>query len=67
LVAGGDDERFPHGYAFFELLVNGIKGMLVLGMSVMALTGAVEALLTGGRPIAAGIAIAYGVFASITC
>ena len=67
LVAGGDDERFPHGYAFFEPLVNGIKGMLVLGVSVMALTGAVEALLAGGRPIAAGMAIAYGVFASITC
>ena len=67
LVAGGDDERFPHGYAFFEPLVNGIKGMLVLGVSVMALFGAVEALLTGGREIAAGSAIAYGVFASITC
>ena len=52
LVAGGDDERFPHGYAFFEPLVNGIKGMLVLGVSVMALAGAVQALLTGGRPIA---------------
>ena len=67
LVAGGDDERFPHGYAFFEPLVNGIKGMLVLGVSVVALAGAVEALLTGGRPIAAGMAITYGVFASITC
>ena len=67
LVAGGDDERFPHGYAFFEPLVNGIKGMLVLGVSVMALTGAVQALLAGGRSIAAGMAIAYGVFATITC
>ena len=34
LVAGGDDDRFPHGYAFFEPLVNGIKGTLVLGVSV---------------------------------
>ena len=32
LVVGGDDERFPHGYAFFESLVNGVKGMLVLGV-----------------------------------
>jgi len=39
MVAGGDDERFPHGYAFFKPLVNGIKGMLVLGVSVMALIG----------------------------
>ena len=67
LVAGGDDERYPHGYAFFEPLVNGIKGMLVLGVSVMALAGAIDALLTGGRPIAAGVAIAYGIFASVTC
>ncbi|MDJ0982823.1 MAG: cation transporter [Kiloniellales bacterium] len=67
MVAGGDDERFPHGYAFFEPLMNGIKGMLVLGVSVMALAGAVKALLTGGSSIAAGIAVAYGVFASLVC
>ena len=67
LVAGGDDERFPHGYAFFEPLINGIKGMLVLGVSVMALVGSVQALLTGGRAIAAGAAIAYGIFATTIC
>ena len=67
LVAGGDDERFPHGYAFFEPLVNGIKGMLVLGVSIMAIVGAVQALLAGGRSIAAGTAVAYGVFASTVC
>lgn len=67
LVAGGDDERFPHGYAFFEPLVNGIKGMLVLGVSVMALVGSIQALLSGGRSIAAGMAIAYGIFATTVC
>jgi predicted Co/Zn/Cd cation transporter (cation efflux family) len=67
LVAGGDDERFPHGYAFFEPLVNGIKGMLVLGVSIMALVGSLQALLSGGRTIAAGMAIAYGVFATVVC
>lgn len=67
LVAGGDDARFPHGYAFFEPLVNGIKGTLVLGVSIVALIGAVDALFSGGRPISAGLAIAYGVFAAITC
>ena len=61
LVAGGDDERFPHGYAFFEPLVNGIKGTLLLGVSVMALLGAMQALLSGERTIAAGVAIAYGI------
>lgn len=67
MVLKGDDERFPMGYAFFEPLINGIKGVLVLGVSIMALTGAVQALLTGGRSIAAGAAIAYGIFASATC
>ncbi len=67
LVAGGDDERFPHGYAFFEALVNGVKGMLVLGVSVMAIVGAVQALVGGGRPIAAGTAVIYGVCALIIC
>ena len=67
LVAGGDDERFPHGYAFFESLVNGIKGMLVLGVSIMALVGAVQALFTGGREVDAGMGIGYAVFASTAC
>jgi cation diffusion facilitator family transporter len=67
LVAGGDDARFPHGYAFFEPLVNGMKGVLVLGVSVMAMVGAVYALIEGGRPIAAEIAVGYGIFASIAC
>jgi cation diffusion facilitator family transporter len=67
LVAGGDDERFPHGYAFFEPLVNGMKGMLVLGVSIMALVGAVQALLAGGRAIEVGPAVGYGIFASMVC
>lgn len=66
-VVSGDDEHFPHGYAFFEPLVNGIKGTLVLGVSVMAFVGAVQALVGGGREIEPGPAIAYGVFASAVC
>ncbi len=67
LVLRGDDERFPVGYAFFEPLINGLKGVLVLGVSIMALAGAVQALFTGGRAIAAGAAIAYGMFAATAC
>jgi len=67
LVQQGDDERFPMGYAFFEPLVNGIKGTLVLGISVMAMAGAVQALWTGGRTIAPGAAVAYGLFAATAC
>lgn len=67
LVAGGDDEEFPYGYSYLEPLVNGIKGSLVLGVSIMAAIGAIHALCVGGRPINAGLAIAYGVFASSVC
>lgn len=67
LVAGGDDQRFPHGYAFFEPLVNGIKGLLVLGMSLMAIVVALEALFGGGRPVSAGLAVGYGIFATVAC
>ena len=67
LVISGDDDRFPVGYGFFESLVNGIKGLMVLGISVMALIGAVEALISGGRAVALGYATAYGVFAATAC
>ncbi|MDJ0951288.1 MAG: cation diffusion facilitator family transporter [Alphaproteobacteria bacterium] len=67
LLQRGDDKQFPYGYAFFEPLVNGVKGLLVLGISVMAFAGAVQALFTGGREIAAGAAILYGAIASTVC
>lgn len=67
LVTKEDDECFPVGYVFFEPLINGIKGVLVLGVSVMALAGALQALFSGGRSISAGMAIVYGVFAASAC
>ena len=67
LVKQGDDQRFPLGYAFFEPLINGMKGVLVLGISFMALVGALQALFAGGRTIAAGMAVAYGIFAAASC
>jgi len=66
-IERGDDERFPYGYGFFEPLVNGMKSLLVTGVSLMALFGAIEALLSGGRPIRLGWAVVYGVVASATC
>ena len=35
LVRKGDDARYPYGYGFFEPLVNGLKGVLILGVSWM--------------------------------
>ena len=67
LVHRGDDKRFPAGYGFFEPLINGIKGLMVLGVSAMALVGSVEALLSGGRAISPGLATIYGIIATVTC
>jgi len=67
LVVQGDDEHFPAGYSFFEPLINGVKGVFILGISLMALWGAFGALLTGGRTISAGLAMLYGALASAIC
>lgn len=67
LVYRGDDIRFPVGYSFFEPLINGIKGVLILGISSMALLDAVSALFSGGRIIDPGAASLYGVFAATVC
>ncbi len=67
LVFRGDDVRFPAGYSFFEPLINGVKGVLILGISSMALIDAVIALFSGGRSIAPGMASIYGAFAAVTC
>jgi len=67
LVHREDDDRFPYGYAYFEPLVNGVKGLLVLGVSIMAFADASVALLTGGRSIAAGYAVLYATAATLGC
>ena len=67
LVQQGDDERFPVGYGYFEPLINGFKGMLVLGLTVMATADAIQALFSGGRVIPPGLASIYGLFATVAC
>lgn len=67
LVHREDDDRFPYGYAYFEPLVIGIKGLLVFGVSIMALAAAVETLFAGGRTISVGWAILYAVLATLGC
>ncbi|MEO1090913.1 MAG: cation diffusion facilitator family transporter [Pseudomonadota bacterium] len=67
LVAKPDDEEYPFGYAYFEPLINGVKGVLLLGISMLALLDSVDALFEGGRMIVVGPAIGYGVFATAVC
>ena len=67
LVARPDDERYPFGYLFFEPLITTVKGLLILGVSAVALFDAVVALATGGRAVHLGPAVAYAAAATVAC
>lgn len=67
LASQPDSDAYPFGYSYFESVVNLCKGLLILGVSIFALVDAVVALLTGGREIAAGIAVLYASFATLVC
>lgn len=67
LASRPDSESYPFGYSYFESLVNLCKGLLILGVSIFALVDAIAALLTGGRAISAGLAVAYALFATCAC
>ncbi len=67
LVEGPDDEHFHFGYAYFEPLLNTIKGLLVLVVCALALASAVGSLFQGGRSLDAGWAIIYAAIAASGC
>lgn len=67
LVHRPGSETFHFGYAHLEPLLNTLRGFLIVGLSAFALASAVDALLHGGRPIAAGLAMVYGVSAAALC
>lgn len=67
LVQRGENNDFPVGFAFFEPLVNGGKGVLMLLVTGMALISSVKALFNGGRNIELGMAVVYGVVAAVVC
>lgn len=67
LIAQPDTDDFPFGFIYFEPLINGVKGVMILGISLIALVDAVDALFSGGRQIGVGLAIVYAVLATATC
>ena len=67
LLLRGDDEKYHFGYSYYEPLINGLKGIMILAVSIMALAGAVDALFKGGRIIEPGPAIIYGIIATAVC
>jgi len=67
LTSRPDNARFPFGHAYFESLVNAGKGLMILGISAVALVDSGLSLLSGGRAIAAVPAIGYALAATIVC
>ncbi|MGK7948845.1 MAG: cation transporter, partial [Xenococcaceae cyanobacterium] len=62
-----DNKYFQFGYASFEPLINLIKGLLIVILSIFALCSAIDALLHGGRVLDAGIAVQYSAIAAFCC
>ncbi|GHB07865.1 cation diffusion facilitator family transporter [Salinicola rhizosphaerae] len=67
MVVAPDDDTYPFGYAYFESLVNAVKGLLMLGVSVLALYNAGVTLASGGSAISAGLSIVYAFAATLGC
>jgi cation diffusion facilitator family transporter len=67
LVQRPDDELFHFGYATFEPMVNFVKGALMVIVSLFAAVSAIDAVLQGGRSMAAGVATIYAAIAAAGC
>ncbi len=65
LVHQPGDEHFHFGYAHFEPFLNTIKALIILAVCAISLAAAVDALLHGGRRLAAGWALVYAVVATV--
>jgi cation diffusion facilitator family transporter len=62
-----DNPTFPFGHAYFESLANAGKGLIILGISLVALADSAMAIVTGGRVIVASWAIGYALLALALC
>ena len=60
-------ERFSMGVWHLEPMVLALNGTLLIGVSVYALVNAVGSLLSGGRPLEFGWAVAYAIVVAAVC
>lgn len=65
LVARGDDRRFQFGYWHLEPMLAFLNGAVLLFACVYASLDGVGALLAGGRPVGAGVGVAYAAAAAV--
>ena len=67
LVEQPDSESFHFGYAYFEPLLNTVRGLLILVVVLFAVGTAVLALFSGGRPLKPGLALTYSIIVALIC
>lgn len=67
LVRQPDDTHYQFGYGGFEPLFNLLKGVVIGFIAVFAFVDSINSILSGGRPIQAGIALVYAVLVGIAC
>jgi predicted Co/Zn/Cd cation transporter (cation efflux family) len=65
LLKRPDDHNYPFGYLQFEPLINMVKGLLILGVGVFALSAIT--MYRGGTAVSAGIALIYAIYATAHC
>jgi predicted Co/Zn/Cd cation transporter (cation efflux family) len=67
LVTQEATDSYPFGYAAFEPLVNTIKSLIVIGVSIVAFVAAVADLVAGGHQLEPGWALVYAAIAVAGC
>lgn len=67
LVQLPDDDRFHFGYTAIEPTLNLFKSIIIIATCLYAVFGSLTSLLQGGNKAEYGIAMLYGVFATVGC
>ena len=67
LLLKGRSRQYQFGYYGFEPLINTIKGIIVLSVTLFALVSAIESLLHGGRPLEVGNALIFALISTAVC
>ncbi|EZH66516.1 hypothetical protein DH09_11355 [Bacillaceae bacterium JMAK1] len=62
-----DTKRFPFGKASIEPMVVIIQAMVISVLCVAAVSSSIMALASGGRDVALGSALLYGIFSLVVC
>ena len=62
-----DDDRFHFGYSHFVPLLNVLKAVMMIVLCTFAFFSAVDSILSGGRSLPLGMAVLYGIAATIGC